>query len=235
MLAMFSSCWFLPVSFAFIGGIQNSIAIAYSSSAAIPFFSILKVAGLILFIHTPLFVLGNIYGRNNWHTATIPIKINPISQPIIRQKKWYNQPRNLIILGGVLPFVSISVEVYYIFTSFWNYKFYYVYGFGLLAAILLALTVICISIVSTYFILNSEDYRWPWVSFLSSASLGGYIFSYSIYYYFFRTHMTGLLQLAFYFGYTFFISVYLSLVAGAIGYTSAYYFVKILYSNVKPD
>mmetsp|Transcript_36689 Transcript_36689/g.6570 ORF Transcript_36689/g.6570 Transcript_36689/m.6570 type:complete len:92 (+) Transcript_36689:1315-1590(+) len=91
------------------------------------------------------------------------------------------------MLGGILPFVSVSVEVYYIFTSFWNYKFYYVYGFGLLTAILLVMTVICISIVSTYFILNSEDYRWPWVSFLSSASLGSYIFGYSIYYYLFRT------------------------------------------------
>jgi len=66
---MLVSCWFLPLSFAMIGGIQNSVAIAYSSSAAIPFFSIVKVIALILFVHTPLFMLGNIYGKNNWHTA----------------------------------------------------------------------------------------------------------------------------------------------------------------------
>ena len=30
---------------------------------------------------------------------------------------------------GVLPFGSIFIEMYFVFTSFWNYKFYYVYGF----------------------------------------------------------------------------------------------------------
>ena len=34
--------------------------------------------------------------------------------------------------AGILPFGSIFIEMYFIFTSFWAYKIYYVYGFMLL-------------------------------------------------------------------------------------------------------
>ena len=38
----------------------------------------------------------------------------------------------IILVGGILPFGSIFIEMYFIFTSFWAYKIYYVYGFMLL-------------------------------------------------------------------------------------------------------
>lgn len=31
------------------------------------------------------------------------------------------------MLSGLLPFGSIFIEMYFVFTSFWNYKYYYVY------------------------------------------------------------------------------------------------------------
>ncbi len=42
------------------------------------------------------------------------------------------EPLVIVLLGGVLPFGSIFIEMYFIFTSFWAYKIYYVYGFMLL-------------------------------------------------------------------------------------------------------
>jgi len=54
---------------------------------------------------------------------------------------------------------------YFIFTSFWAYKIYYVYGFMLLVLIILAIVTICVTIVCTYFLLNAEDYRWWALSF----------------------------------------------------------------------
>ena len=83
---------------------------------------------------------------------------------------------------------------YFIFTSFWNYKFYYVYGFMLLVLFILSVVSVCITIVTTYFLLNAEDYRWQWVSFLSSGSTAFYVFLYSIYYFFAKTNMSGLMQ-----------------------------------------
>ncbi len=49
---------------------------------------------------------------------------------------------------------------YFIFTSFWQYKIYYVFGFMLLVYIIMIVVTICVTIVCTYFLLNSEDYRW---------------------------------------------------------------------------
>ena len=64
---------------------------------------------------------------------------------------------------------------YFVFTSFWNYKFYYVYGFMLLVFVILAIVTVCITIVVTYFQLNNEDYRWQWTSFAASSSTPGYV------------------------------------------------------------
>jgi len=49
---------------------------------------------------------------------------------------------------------------YFIFTSFWAYKIYYVYGFMLLVFLILIVVTVCVTIVCTYFLLNAEDYRW---------------------------------------------------------------------------
>ena len=42
------------------------------------------------------------------------------------------EPWVIVLVGGILPFGSIFIEMYFIFTSFWAYKIYYVYGFMLL-------------------------------------------------------------------------------------------------------
>lgn len=62
----------------------------------------------------------------------------------------------ITLIGGVLPFGSIFIEMYFIFTSFWAYKIYYVYGFMLLVLIILAIVTICVVVVCTYFLLNAE-------------------------------------------------------------------------------
>lgn len=126
----------------------------------------------------------------------------------------YLQPAVITLLGGLLPFGSIFIENYFIFTSFWHYKYYYVYGFMLLVYIMLIIMTVCVTIVSTYFLLNSEDYRWQWNSFMSSASTALYVFMYSIYYFIYRTKMTGFLQVTFYFGYTFMFCLGLGILCG---------------------
>ncbi len=181
------------------------------------------------------------------HHAGTPekVRINQVPRQI-PEKRWYLQPWVHILLGGVLPFGSIFIEMYFIFTSF--YKYYYVYGFMLLVYVILIIvtgtssspppqctlcwscgtgphhsfTTVCVTIVSTYFLLNSEDYRWQWTSFLSAASTAGYdcnsrrsrtvtdptdflphryVFLYSVYYFYMKTKMSGFFQTVFYFGY----------------------------------
>ena len=48
------------------------------------------------------------------------------------------------------------------------------------------------SLQVSYFLLNNEDYRWPWTSFLASFSTAGYVLLYSVYYFVVKTKMSGL-------------------------------------------
>ena len=140
-----------------------------------------------------------------------------------------------MLLGGVLPFASIFIEMYFLFTSFWHYKYYYVYGFLLLVYIILVLVTSCVTVVSTYLMLNAEDYRWQWTSFLSGASTGIYVYLYSAYYYVERTHMYGALQASFYFGYMLMFSISIALLCGGVAYWATSHFVFKVYRNVKVD
>ena len=229
------SAFGLPAVVMTTGVILNITALIYSSSASIPFFTWFELVALLSFIYLPLFAGGLVVGRRYQVHQPSPVRFNSVQSPILREKSYYNKPIVLVSLGGILPFSSIYVEIYYIFTSFWNYKFYYVYGFTLMSFILLAISVACVSIVCTYATLNSEDYRWHWVSFLSSGSVGCYLFMYSIYYFLFKTQMTGLFQFAFYFGTITLASIYFGLVSGAIGYSASNYFVNRIYSNIKSE
>ena len=70
------------------------------------------------------------------------------------------EPIVIIALGGILPFISIFIEIYFIFSSFWAYKVYYVYGFLLVIFIILLIVTACVAVFSIYVLLNSEDHRW---------------------------------------------------------------------------
>ena len=64
------------------------------------------------------------------------------------------------------PYLCLSVSLfvaicsYFIFTSFWQYKVYYVFGFMMLVFLIMIVVTVCVTIVCAYFLLNSEDYRW---------------------------------------------------------------------------
>ncbi|KAI8059892.1 hypothetical protein BC940DRAFT_247236 [Gongronella butleri] len=217
-----------------IGGYVNVIAIFYSSSKAIAFPIMVAMFAIWLFLSFPLTLLGAIIGRNYGTPADFPCHVHAIPRPI-PEKPWYLEPTALILMGGLLPFAAIFIEVYFIFTSFWTYRIYYVYGFMFLVFVILLLVCSCIALVITYFLLNSEDHRWHWVSFWTCASTAGYVYVYAIYYYLMKTKMTGLFQTSFYFGYSALMCIGLGLMLGFIGYTSSTLFVRTIYRNVKVD
>jgi len=212
----------------------NFLAESYDTTNALHLSSILKILAIWLFISLPLTVLGTILGRIWNSKADFPLRpsIYPKEIPLV---PWYMSPLVIIAASGILPFFSIFIEMYFIFTSLWNYKFYFVFGFMLLVYIILFIVSICTTIVSVYFVLNSENYHWQWISFLSSGSTATYVFIYSIYYFFFKTKMTGLLQTSFYFGYMFMFCFALFLLCGSIGHAGASIFVKKIYRNIKVD
>jgi transmembrane 9 superfamily member 3 len=178
----------------------NALAVTYGTTYAIPFVTIVQVILVWFFVSCPLAVLGTILGRHGAAKRGFPCRVNKFPREV-PEARWYLRPPVMIALTGILPFGSIFIEMYFIFASFWNYKFYYVYGFMLLVFLILCVVTLCVTIVCTYFLLNAENYRWHWTSFAAAGSTALYVFLYAIYFYFFKTNMTGFLQTCFYFGY----------------------------------
>lgn len=210
----------------------NALAVFYGTTYAIPFVTIVQVVLVWFFVSCPLAVLGTILGRHGAAKAGFPCRVNKFPREV-PEARWYLRPPVLIALTGVLPFGSIFIEMYFIFASFWNYKFYYVYGFMLLVFIILTIVTLCVTIVCTYFLLNAENYRWHWTSFAAAGSTALYVFVYAIYFYFFKTNMSGFLQTCFYFGYMGLFCFAFFIMCGTVGYLGSSVFTKRIYRNIK--
>ena len=102
---------------------------------------------------------------------------------------------SLNIFSGLIPFSCAFIELYFLYSSIWSYsRIYWVYGFLLAVLSLLSIVVICVSITSTYILLNSEDHRWAWNSMLSCGlGTGGWILLYSWWFYWKMSELEGLL------------------------------------------
>lgn len=156
---MIVSAFFLPGLVCSSTFLINFVAMYYHASRAIPFGTMVAIASICLFVILPLNLVGTVLGRNINGQPNNPCRVSPVPRPI-PEKKWFMEPSVIVLLGGILPFGSIFIEMYFIFTSFWAYKIYYVYGFMLLVFLILAIVTVCVTIVCSYFLLNAEDYRW---------------------------------------------------------------------------
>jgi len=212
----------------------NCVAVGYGTISAIPISVIVKMIAIWLFVAMPLSVAGTIFGRHWSGKNDPPCRVNSIPRPI-PIAPWYADPNFVVPAAGVLPFGSIFIEMYFIFTAIWSYKFYYVYGFMLLVYAILSMVTVCTTIVAVYFVLNAENYHWQWIAFTSAGSTAGYVFLYSVFYFFYKTQMSGLLQVSYYFGYMGLFCSALFLMTGTIGVWGASMFVNKIYRNVKID
>lgn len=231
--------------------VLNTVSLFYGTINTIPFLVIVKLFFIWVCVSVPLTVVGTMMGR---HGAGLlrpsssssggggagpldhfPCRVNAIPRPIPEDVPWYGKPAGLIPLAGLLSFGSIFIELYYVLTSLWNYKFYHVYGFLLGVYAILTIVVSMTSIIVVYFCLNAENYLWHWTAFGSGASTAAYVFLYGVYYFLFKTNMHGLLQTTFYFGYMTLIALNLGLVCGTIGHGAASRFVRAIFQNVKVD
>ena len=230
--AMLCTIALFPAIIVCVTSALNIIAVQYDTISALPILVILKMVAIWVFVALPLSVVGTIFGRHLSAKYEPPCRVNSISRPV-PQAPWFADATFIIPVAGVLPFGSIFIEMYFMFTSFWSYKFYYVYGFMLLVYLILAMVTVCTTIVAVYFVLNAENYRWQWIAYLSAGSTSVYVFLYSVFYFFYKTQMTGLLQVSFYFGYMFLFCCALFFMCGTIGVWGAGMFVRKIYSNVK--
>lgn len=255
-LVMLLTVLMLPLITVSIMFVLNTVSLFYGTINTIPFLVIIKLFFIWVFVSVPLCIVGTLIGRHTLgfgsSTANksgggagsgggggpldhFPCRVNAIPRPIPEDVPWYGKPIGLIPLAGLLSFGSIFIELYYVLTSLWNYKFYHVYGFLLGVYAILTIVVGMTSIIVVYFCLNSENYLWQWTAFGSGACTALYVFLYGIYYYIFKTQMHGMLQFVFYFGYMILIACNLGILCGTLGHGAASKFVRAIFQNVKVD
>lgn len=107
---MLLSAFFIPSLVCGTAFCINFIAIYYHASRAIPFGTMLAVTCICIFVILPLTLVGTIVGRNLNGQPDHPCRVNAVPRPI-PEKKWFMEPTVITLLGGILPFGSIFIEM----------------------------------------------------------------------------------------------------------------------------
>ena len=201
------------------------------SSIAAPFGTVFTVMALWFVISVPLVFVGAYFGFKK-QAIEHPTAVHKLPRQIT-QSPTFLKPWVSILLGGILPFGAVFIELYFIMSSVWLHKFYYVFGFLFLVFNILILTCAEITIVLTYFQLCNEDYRWWWRSYLSAGSSALYLFLYSAFYYQSSLQIQNISMSILYFGYMAIASYVFFLLTGTIGFLASLLFVRKIYSSIK--
>ena len=144
-----------------------------------------------------------------------PVRTNQIPRQIPEQSI-YTQPVPGIVMGGVLPFGCIFIQLFFVLNSIWSSQIYYMYGFLFLVFVILIITCSETTILLCYFHLCAEDYHWWWRGFLTSGFTAFYLFVYCIHYFMTKLDIDGAASTFLYFGYTSIIVFTFFLLTGTI-------------------
>ncbi|KAJ1897606.1 Transmembrane 9 super member 2 [Kickxella alabastrina] len=211
----------------------NLCLVVANSSAAAPAGTLLGVIALWFVISIPLTVAGGYFGYKR-KTFDPPVRVNQIPRQIPEQP-WYLRPIPSALMGGVLTFGAIFIELYFIMNSIWFHKVYYVFGFLFLVFIILILTTAEVTVLLTYFHLCAEDYRWHWRSVYTAGASAFYVFLYGVLFYFSRLRLASYASLIIYFGWMAVACFLFFVLTGATGFVASHLFVRRIYGAIKID
>lgn len=203
------------------------------SSGAVPFGTMFALLCIWFLISFPLVWVGVWLGFKR-SVSDPPVKTNMVPR-VIPSQAWYLNPVFTMVVGGVLPFGAVFIELYFIMSSVWLQRFYYVFGFLALVLLILLITCAEMAIVLSYFQLCNENYLWQWRSFLNTGSAGIFLFGYSFVYFSSTLEIMGVVSTMLYFMYMFITSMMFSLVTGTVGFLASWWFVIKIYGAVKVD
>jgi transmembrane 9 superfamily protein 2/4 len=223
----------LPSVCVTIFAVLNIFLSVVHAASSVSFLTICVLFLLWVCVSTPLVFMGAFVGlRGNGIETTC--RTNSIAR-IVPDSIPFSTPVLSAMLGGILPFGSVCIELAFIMSALWLHQIYYVMGFLLAVGVVLTATCAQVSIVMTYLQLCAEDHRWWWKSFWNCASGGVYVFLYSIWFLASRLQIVGALPLIIYVTYMSMISVFFGIFCGSAGFLSSLWFTKRIYGSVKVD
>lgn len=223
----------LPGVFVLMFSCLNVFLTFAGAATAVSFLTILVLFLLWVCVSAPLVFVGAFLGLKA-PVIEVPTKTNQIAR-IIPDNPWHMNPLLTMLMGGILPFGSVCIELAFIMSALWLHQIYYVMGFLLAVMGILAATCAQVSIVLCYLQLCAEDHRWWWKSFWNCATAGLYLFAYSLWFLSSRLDLVGALPVVVYLTYMSMISICFGVFCGAIGFLSSLWFTRTIYSAVKVD
>ncbi|KAJ5606640.1 Nonaspanin (TM9SF) [Penicillium lagena] len=211
----------------------NLFVWAKGSSGAVPFGTMLALVLIWFVISVPLSVAGSWLGfrqaaiEGPTKTNQIPRQVPPMSGSL--------RTIPSILLTGILPFGAIFVELYFIMTSLWTNKIYYMFGFLFLCYGLMIITSAATTVLLVYFLLCAENYRWHWRAFFGAGMTGGYVFLNALIFWATRVSFGGLTGTVLYVGYSALIGFVVFILTGSIGVFASWAFIHRIYGSIKVD
>ena len=207
-----------------------------ASSTALPFGTLIALVMLWLFVQFPLVYVGSWFAFERMGAYAHPIRANAIARQIPDQR-WYFKSSQRLLLAGFVPFMVMFVELTFVVRSLWVDKttYFYAFGFAGVVSTILAIAIVEVTIVATYFLLCSENYHWWWHSFAVGASSSIWVYAYLVYSYFTQLHISGFVSSMLFFAYGFLACAVYALLTGTVGFLAAYLFVRRIYGAIKVD
>jgi len=208
-----------------------NFVILVKGGASVPVLTVIVLGFLWFFISIPLTVVGAYFGYRA-APIEVPCRVNrlPRQIPVV---PWFKNRWLLAFLSGV-PVLSVVVtEIRCTVVSMVFHNFYFLIGYIVVSFILMMITTILVSIVTTYMILVSEDYRWWFPSFCVGAgtALHTFILGVAIFAPLYGSLSSILIDWA----YLMIGSITIGIMLGSVSLVTSFLFVKKIFGSIKVD
>ena len=225
---------FTPILLYIIQSIISFNSFLNNSQKSLPFYHIfLFIIVLIIFI-LPLSAAGGYLGMRSKIFSGPKSDVSLVPRQIPRIPIIFNRFVISFVLGLIIC-IPMIVEFYYILATIWNMKYYYTWGYSILFIIFMIIITSLASIISISAIIQNEDHRWQWPSFVGPASAGLFCFVYCIYFWCSKLEMTGGYQFIDYILTSIIICLSIALSLGCIGFISCNVFIHKVFQIIKFD
>ena len=123
----------------------NFLVWGQRSSGAVPFWSLFALMFLWFGVSVPLTFVGSFVGYRK-EAPEDPVRTNKIPRQV-PETAWWNGWLTTVVMGGVLPFGAVFMELFFILSSLWQQQVYYLFGILTISYTIMAVTCAELAIV----------------------------------------------------------------------------------------
>lgn len=213
----------------------NILSLVRDLVTALHLDAVFSVIAIWLFVGLPLTLVGGITGKRRATKTPFvaPVRTKNFQREIPAATRFYTRLPVQILIGGLLPFGAIYLELHYLFDAVWGHAMYQLWGILAIVFCLLILVTALTSVALIFFQLSAENWKWWWNAFIIGGSTGFYIFLFSIHWWYRTSSMFGWMQWSFFFAQMLVTSYYFFIMLGAVAVFSSLAFIRAIYGSLR--